>query len=156
MFQSQYNRPWCLHRERWSGLTMGASTPLCLNWWGAFSVDRTDHHRFVLTGQRIFYWAPKNLLKWHDHRLWDLPVMAVGWVRLALEVPHCYQQQLRRSSWAQSLLLIYHLSQICACFGYRCISWPQIKACESVTYSWSDSKVMLSSKLLLGGKICKM
>ena len=41
---------------------MGASTPLCLNWWGAFSVDRTDHHRFVLTGQRIFLLGTKEFV----------------------------------------------------------------------------------------------
>ena len=108
---------------------MGASTPLCLNWWGAFSVDRTDHHRFVLTGQRIFLLDTKEFVK-------VTPSQALG--------------------FASDGSVLGDKRFLIAINRYRGISWPQIEACESVTYSWSDSKVMLSSKLLLGGKICKM
>ena len=87
---------------------MGASTPLCLNWWGAFGVDRTDHHRFVLTGQRIFLLGTKEFVQ-------VTPSQALGF-----------------ASDGSGLGDKRFLNAINI---YLCLSWPRIEASESVTYS---------------------
>ena len=87
---------------------MGASTPLCLNWWGAFGVDRTHHRRFVLTGQR-------ELLQDTKEFVIVTPSQALGFASDGSEL-------------GDKRFLI-------ANNRYRCIGWPQIEACESVTYS---------------------